>query len=417
MEGLIDWIKGDLTTSGRIWSSLFPAIVLASYFIVGLVVYSIQSAFRGQHRDKDMESRGSSVLVGIWIRLYFIWVTRPLWFILHRSKIPAASVTTLSLLMAIGAGVSIAAGRFALGGWLYLFSGMLDIFDGRLARAQGTSSSSGAALDSVLDRYSDGVVLIGFAWFYRNSWVLLAVLMALLGTMLVSYVRARGEGLGVDVKVGVMQRAERILYLGAAAAFSPILEAILVPGDPHPIHRLAVVGIILLAVSTQLTALRRFMFLLNALGNNPLEGLFHTGRGSLFRNQVAAFVATAADFLLVITLVTGTGVYPWFATMVGCALGAVVNFSVNRVWAFKNGDPLLPQASRYTFVSFTSALLNGGGVAVLLLLPALDYRIAWVLVRAVVALAWNYPLQRDYVFSKSNSSSVERGVHGGRPVK
>ncbi|MBW1810118.1 MAG: GtrA family protein, partial [Deltaproteobacteria bacterium] len=351
MSGLIDWIMGDLSTSGRIWSSLSPAIFLASYFIFGLAVYSIRSAFRGQHRDQDVESRSSSFLMGIWIRLYFIWVTKPLWFVLRKSKIPASSVTTLSLLVAIGAGVSIAAGRFALGGWLYLFSGMLDIFDGRLARAQGTQNPSGAALDSVMDRYSDGVVLIGFAWFYRTSWVLLAVLVAMLGTMLVSYVRARGEGLGVEMKVGIMQRAERILYLGAAAAFSPILEAILVPNDPYPIHRLAVIGLVLLAVSTQLTALRRFMYLLTALGHNPLGGWLNTGRGSLLRNQVAAGVATLADFLLVIALVTGAGVYPWFATIVGCGLGAVVNFSVNRVWAFKNVDPLLPQVSRYTFVS------------------------------------------------------------------
>ena len=414
MEALLDWIKGDLSASGRIWSSLLPALVLAAYFFIGLAVYSIRTAFRGQHRDEDMESRGSSVLVGLWIRLYFIWVTRPLWFVLQRSKIPASSVTTLSLLVALGAGVAIAAGRFALGGWLYLFSGMLDVFDGRLARSQGSQGPSGAALDSVLDRYSDGFVLIGFAWFYRGSWVLLAVLVALLGTMLVSYIRARGEGLGVESKVGLMQRAERIVYLGAATAFSPIIEAMLVPDDPHPIHRLAVVGIFLLAITTQLTAFQRFMHLLSVLGHNPLGGWFHTGRGSLFRNQMAAFVATGADFFLVVALVTHTRTSPWFATIVGCVLGAVVNFSINRIWAFKTGDPLLPQVSRYSFVSLTSALLNGGGVGILLLFPSLDYRIAWVLVRLLVALVWNYPLQRDYVFSPNHSKLPHGGIHGAR---
>ena len=417
MEGLLEWIRGNLSTNGRLWSSLLPAIVLVSYFVIGMIVYAIRTKFRGQLQDHDMESKASSVLLGKWIHLYFIWVTKPLWFLLLRCKIPAAAVTTLSLLVAIGSGISIAAGHFALGGWLYLFSGMLDIFDGRLARAQGTPTPGGAALDSVLDRYSDGAVLIGFAWFYRDSWVLLAVLTAMLGSMMVSYVRARGEGLGVDVKVGLMQRAERIVYLGVATTFSPILEAVLAPNDPQPIHRLAVAGIVLLAVSTQLTALRRFMYLLTALGNNPLGGMLQTGHGSFFRNQVAALVATAADFLLVLALVANAGVFPWFATIVGCGLGAVVNFSINRIWAFKSAGSLLPQISRYSFVSLTSALLNGGGVAIILLLPSLDYRLAWIVVRVMVALVWNYPLQRDYVFSTIHSSSADRGLHGAHSAK
>ena len=411
MDGLVEWIKGDLSASDRIWSALAPALIVAAYFVIGLLFYVIRCAFRGQYRDQEMEAKGSSALVGMWIRLYFAWVSRPLWIILRRSGIPASSVTTLSFLLAVASGVSLGAGRFALGGWLYIFSGILDHMDGRLARATGTQSSSGAALDSVLDRCSDGVVLMGFAWFYRDSWVLLAVLTAMLGTFLIPYIRARGEGLGVEMKVGMMQRPERILYMGVAAAMSPVLEAVLVPGDPHPIHRLAVVGMVLLAVSTNLTALRRFLHLLTALGRNPLGGFFHAGRGSLLRSQVAAGVATAADFLLVVALVTYAGVFPWFSTMIGCVLGAVVNFSVSRIWAFKNVDPLVPQASRYVFVSLTSALLNGGGVGVLLLLPSLDYRIAWVLVRAVVALAWNYPLHRDYVFSARPSNLDDRGAH------
>lgn len=410
MNGLVDWLRGDLSTAGRIWSALAPALILVAYFVVGLLIYGVRCALRGPYRDQEMEARGSSVLVGMWIRLYFAWVSRPLWIALCRSGIPASSVTTLSFLLAVASGVSLGAGRFALGGWLYIFSGILDHMDGRLARATGTQSSGGAALDSVLDRCSDGVVLIGFAWFYRNSWVLLAVLTAMLGTFLVPYIRARGEGLGVKMTVGLMQRPERILYMGFAAAMSPILEAILVPGEPHPIHHLAVVGLVLLAASTHLTALRRFLHLLTALGRNPLGGWFHAGQGSLLRSQVAAGVATAADFLLVVALVTGAGIFPWFSTMIGCVLGAAVNFSVSRVWAFKNVDPLVPQASRYVFVSLTSALLNGGGVGVLLLLPALDYRIAWVLVRAVVALAWNYPLHRDYVFSAKPSSLNDRGA-------
>ena len=409
MSSLTDLITGDLSASGRIWSSLAPALIVTAYFIVGLLIYIFKCVFRGPYRDEEMEARGSSALIGMWIRLYFSWVSRPIWILLRRSAIPASAVTILSFLLAIASGVSLGAGRFALGGWLYIFSGIFDYMDGKLARATGTQSSGGAALDSVLDRCSDGVVLMGFAWFYRDCWVLLAVLTATLGTYLVSYIRARGEGLGVVMKVGTMQRPERILYMGVAAAFSPVIEAILVPGNPHPIHRLAVIGLVMLSVSTVLTACRRIVHLLTALGRNPLGGFFHAGRGSLLRSQVSAGVATAADFLLVVALVAYANVFPWFSTMIGCVLGAVVNFSVSGIWAFKNIDPLVPQASRYIFVSLTSALLNGGGVGVLLLLPSMDYRIAWVLVRVVVALAWNYPLHRDYVFSPKPTDLHERG--------
>ncbi len=401
----MSWFEGDLSATTRILITLSPAIFLVAYFTVGLIIYTIWTKLGGGHRDREMEARGDSVLANMFIRLFFLWVTRPLWFVLERSRIPAAAVTTLSLILAIGAAVGIATGHFALGGWLYLFAGMLDIFDGRLARKQGTDGPAGAALDSVLDRYSDGVVMIGFAWFYRDSWVLLVVLAALLGSMMISYVRARGEGLGVQIKVGVMQRAERILYLGVATALSPILTIVLAPDDPEPIYRLAIIGLIMLALTTQMTAFHRFVHLLKALGEKPFGETLHKGRGVWLRNQTAKLLATAAEFLLMVLLVTRAGLPPWLATMLGCLPGAVLHFTINRFWAFKAGAPFLPQASRYTFVSLTSALLNGGGVSVLMYLPGLDYRLAWVLVRLVVASAWNYPLQRDYVYTAPNPES------------
>ena len=130
VNGIMDWIRGDLSPSGRIFSSLAPALVLFSYFLIGLVAYTVRWLVKGAYRDAEMEGRRPSVLAGRWIRLYFVWVTRPFWLLFRRSDIPAAAVTTLSMLLALSAGTSIAVGRFALGGWLYLLSGTLDIFDG-----------------------------------------------------------------------------------------------------------------------------------------------------------------------------------------------------------------------------------------------------------------------------------------------
>jgi putative flippase GtrA len=89
---------------------------------------------------------------------------------------------------------------------------------------------------------------------------------------------------------------------------------------------------------------------------------------------------------------------PGFSTTMGCLVGAFVNFTMNRVWTFGSSAPPLRQIRRYAFVSATSALLNSGGVMVLLLVPSVEYRVAWILVRAAVFVSWNFPLQGDYVF-------------------
>lgn len=398
MEGLLNFVQGHLTPTQRVWTAVAPTLLFAGYFGVGLLIYSVRYLFKGSVPDKEMESRPTTPLTGMWMRLYFAWVMRPLWSTAIKSGLPPNAITTLSMLLSTASGISLAAGRFALGGWLYIFSGILDVLDGRLARTTGKATASGAALDSILDRYADAAVMVGLAWFYRDSWVLMAALIALVGSSLVPYIRAKAEASGVTMRdIGLMQRAERIIYLGASVALSPIVEVYFRPNDPRPMHWLAVAGIVLLAISTQITALQRFKFLLAALAENIDPKWLTTGRGSAFRNIFAAVLATAVDFLVVLLCATVT--IPPLATAAGCAVGAVVNFTVNRVWTFGSHDAPFPQARRYAFVSLTSALLNSGGVAVILLLPDVDYRIAWLIVRAAVFALWNFPLQRDYVFS------------------
>ena len=407
MDTLNQWLAGDLSADARIWTALAPALFVIGYFIVGLMIYAIRYWSVGPFRDPEIESRGASMLANMWVRQYFAWVMQPVWAIVLRTGVPAHSITTLSVLLSTAAGVCLAVGRFTLGGWLYMFAGICDFFDGRLARARGSASASGAALDSVLDRYSDSAVLVGLAWFYRSSWVLLAVQAALVGSSLIPYIRAKGEASGVNMKMGLMQRTERIIYLGVAVAMSPILEVLINPNEPRPLHRLAVVGIVLLAVSTQLTSLQRLVYLLSELGEDLSPRWLKSGRGGVWRNLGAAGSATAFDFVMVNVLVVYTFLSPALSTACGCFIGAVVNFSMNRLWAFENTEnKTFPQISRYGFVSLTSALLNSGGVAVLLLLPAIDYRIAWILVRIAVFVAWNFPLHRDYVFAAINPSTA-----------
>ena len=405
-----NWLVGDLSPTERVWTALWPGFVLVAYFLVGLLIYATRSLRRGAHRDAEVENRGSSVFLGMWVRLYFVWVMQPLWKLVRKTGIPANAVTTLSFLLAMGAGIALSQGRFALGGWLYIFSGILDFIDGRVARETGSAGPRGEALDSILDRFADSAILVGLAWFYRDRWVLLPTLFALAGSHIVPYVRARGEALGISVKVGVMQRAERIAYLGGMVAVSPVLEATFRPEETRPIHLLAVAGLVLMAISTNLTGLQRLFFLLNALDSEKDEERTRSIPGLLSRSLVAAVVATAADYALFATMVAYLSLNPSASTALGCVLGAIINFSINRVWTFRSKGPRLLQASRYSFVSLSSALLNAGGVGVLLMLPTMDHRIAWALVRAAVFLAWNFPLHRDYVFVEPDDRPVLRAA-------
>ena len=138
------------------------------------------------------------------------------------------------MLLGGAAGIAVGMGRFALGGWLFLLSGILDTFDGRLARSRNTVTPAGAAFDSLLDRYADGAMLIGLAFYFRASWVLIPTLAAIFGTSMVPYVRAKAESFGVTMRDGLMQRPERVLTLGVAVAFSPWVEGLWPAGGRAP---------------------------------------------------------------------------------------------------------------------------------------------------------------------------------------
>jgi phosphatidylglycerophosphate synthase len=110
----------------------------------------------------------------------------------------------------------------------------------------------------VVDRWAEALIFCGLAWYYRSSWVLALVLVAIISSFMVSYARARGESLGAEgADVGAMQRPERILYLGVGVAMSPMISALESPSDAHPLHVLAVIALSLVAATALGTALRR----------------------------------------------------------------------------------------------------------------------------------------------------------------
>jgi len=254
---LFDWL-GPL-------KPLAPALAVSVYFIVMLGIFALRSRLYGFPADADVTRRSASKLLGRYLRHYLMWVLRPYERTLIRLGVSPNAITFASLVTAGVSAWAMATGRFALGGWLYLFTGILDIFDGRVARATNQVSAGGAFFDSVMDRYSELVVFFGLAFFYRGSWAMFVVLGAALGSVMVSYTRARAEGLGIDdVNIGTMQRPERLFYLGVATALSPILEALASHGT-WPAYTPVVVALGLLALSANITAVRRIVHTLRRL--------------------------------------------------------------------------------------------------------------------------------------------------------
>ena len=137
--------------------------------------------------------------------------------VLARLGLSPNGITLLGLVVAGISAYLLSQGHLALGGAVLLASGVFDLLDGAVARYTGKVTTFGALLDSVVDRVSEAAVLLGLLVYYvdRSSTLEASlVYLALSGSTMVSYVRARAEGLGVECNVGIMQRPERVAFLG-----------------------------------------------------------------------------------------------------------------------------------------------------------------------------------------------------------
>jgi len=136
---------------------------------------------------------------------------------LVRLGITPNGLTITGLLLAIMAALLAAQGKLTDAGLVYLLGGPFDALDGAVARVGGKSSAFGAVLDSTLDRYGEALLLtgIGYALTTQGNGVgVVLAFLTLLGSVMVSYTRARSEGLGIDNKGGLFTRVERIILLG-----------------------------------------------------------------------------------------------------------------------------------------------------------------------------------------------------------
>jgi CDP-diacylglycerol---glycerol-3-phosphate 3-phosphatidyltransferase len=189
---------------------------------------------------------------------------------LIRAGVRPNTITTIGTGLVLISAVVYASGHIRIGGLLLLLSGVADTLDGQVARGGAMATRFGAFYDSTIDRVGDGATFIGIGAFlltapdvaYRTPAVILCMI-AILGSVLVSYARARAEGLGIDCKVGIAQRAERVLGLG--------LASVVFGAGRHALLLEAIVA--LLAVASIITVVQRFVYVRRYAGlvDNALD--------------------------------------------------------------------------------------------------------------------------------------------------
>lgn len=214
-------------------------------------------------------------MVKLWeaIQRGYLRVIAPVADWMVKRRINPNTITTVGTVCSMSAGVIYATGHISLAGWVLGLTALFDVLDGTVARRTGRSTVFGAFYDSTLDRVADGAVLGGLAVFFARNDVHQSVpgwtstpmvgvlLMGIIGTFLTSYTRARAESLGIDAKVGILQRPERVTLLSAPQAFFGLA-----------LNGWVLITIcILLSVTAWITAIQRIAFVYDVTRGMPDE--------------------------------------------------------------------------------------------------------------------------------------------------
>ncbi len=172
-------------------------------------------------------------------------IINPVVMMLARLGLTPNQLTVVGVVLNSGVGAVIAAGYAQLGGLLLIFTSAFDLLDGALAKATGRGSKLGAFLDSTLDRYSEAIVLLGLLWLSvrrQDELAIFLIYIVIVGSLMVSYTRARAEGLGLSCRVGLLGRPERIAILSIGLMLN-----------------LATPALAVLAIFTHITAVQRIL--------------------------------------------------------------------------------------------------------------------------------------------------------------
>jgi CDP-diacylglycerol--glycerol-3-phosphate 3-phosphatidyltransferase len=184
----------------------------------------------------------------------FLTVIEPLSKLLVSLDVHPHVVTFAGLLFGILSGLYFIQGAFLYAGIMIILAGICDVLDGRLARETNKISKFGALFDSTIDRYSEVFIFLGLATYFlhQSSYLVLLIILAIAGSFMVSYTRARAEGLGIECKIGLMQRPERMTFLATGAILGSI------PGTQR---FFLVLSLWLIAIFANITVVQRIIYI------------------------------------------------------------------------------------------------------------------------------------------------------------
>ena len=195
-----------------------------------------------------------------WITNGYLRLIDPVANRLVKRGVHPNTITIVGTLCTVIGGIIYGTGHIRTGGFFLGITALFDVLDGTVARRSNKSSMFGAFLDSTLDRLADGFVLGGLAVFYATSQIhgsvplMITALLGLVGAFLTSYTRARAESLGLDAKVGLLQRPERVVLLSAPQAlFGLVLDGWV----------LAII-VVILAATAWITVIQRVAYVYTA---------------------------------------------------------------------------------------------------------------------------------------------------------
>ena len=238
-----------------------PLTLVLTVFLGALAIFAMQTARNGLVQTERAMKLGGSPVLGRFFVEYGLWMFRLVVNVAVRLGVHPDHLSWASLWLHLIAAVALAFGGFGLAGWVLLFGAMCDSLDGGVARARHLASEAGEVLDAVIDRWAEMAVFFGYAWYYRNDPIGFgASLAACAGAVMVSYTRAKGEIVGVDAKMGLMQRHERATYLIVSTIFSTIIERFH-PSGAFARHWLVLAALITIAVFANWTGIVRARFI------------------------------------------------------------------------------------------------------------------------------------------------------------
>ncbi len=228
-------------------------LLVANLIIISLSIYFAIFVYPHRPWTEETIKRPRSFVSNAYFREFWYFIMDPLKKKLIEWDVQPNSITVIGFVFSLIAGFAFAFGKFGFGGWLVILSATCDVYDGQLARAKKLMPKSGAYFDSVLDRVGEAFIFGGLLWFFRNEplWFLIIVT-ASAASQIVSYARARAEGLGFGGSRGFFQRAERMIVLSIGMPLSPFFHLLTGHGD-----WLVKTSILFISVGSIQTALSR----------------------------------------------------------------------------------------------------------------------------------------------------------------